>query len=243
MSSLDLLSTDSEAKQATLARVKLDETWKQPLAEVLTSNRMDQLRHFLKQQKENGTTVYPPGPMIFNALDLTPLDKVKVVILGQDPYHGPRQANGLAFSVQRGLPLPPSLVNIYHELKTDLGINPAKHGDLTHWAEQGVLLINSTLTVEAGRPTSHQGQGWEEFTDAVIDVVNEQTEYTVFILWGSHAQRKGKRINPDRHLILKAAHPSPLSANRGGFFGCRVFSKANDYLVQHQKTPIDWQLN
>lgn len=167
---------------------------------------------------------------------------VKVVILGQDPYHGPNQANGLSFSVQKGIALPPSLRNIFHELHTDLGIPAPRHGDLTKWATQGVLLLNSVLTVEAGQPTSHQKQGWEAFTDEVIDVLNEQREHIVFILWGAYAQRKGQRINRDKHLVLTAAHPSPLAANRGGF-GCKVFSKTNQYLKQHGIEPIDWQLD
>lgn len=233
----------SQDKSAILSRVRLNEDWKAALSDALTQPSMNSLRQFLLSEKQAGKTVYPPPSSIFAALDLTPLDQVKVVILGQDPYHGPRQANGLAFSVQRGLPVPPSLVNIYHELHTDLGISPVRHGDLTSWAQQGVLLLNSVLTVAAGQPTSHQGQGWETFTDAVIDVVNKRTEYTVFILWGAYAQKKGKRIDESRHLVLKSAHPSPLAANRGGFFGCRVFSKANQYLQQHGQAPINWQLD
>ncbi len=204
---------------------------------------MDSLRDFLFQQKQAQKTIYPQSKQIFNALNITPLDHVKVVILGQDPYHGPNQANGLSFSVQRGVALPPSLRNIFHELNTDLGVPISRHGDLTKWAEQGVLLLNSVLTVEAGQPTSHQKQGWEEFTDAVIDVLNEQREHIVFILWGAYAQRKGQRINREKHLVLTAAHPSPLAANRGGFFGCKVFSKTNQYLKQHGIEPIDWQLD
>jgi uracil-DNA glycosylase len=172
--------------------------------------------------------IYPPNALIFNAFNTTPLANVKVVILGQDPYHGPNQAHGLSFSVQKGLALPPSLRNIFHELNKDLGIDIPKHGDLTRWAQQGVLLLNSVLTVEAGQPTSHQKQGWEDFTDHVIDVLNEQREHIVFILWGAYAQRKGQRIDQEKHLVLKAAHPSPLAANRGGFFGCKVVS----YLIQ-----------
>ena len=179
---------------------------------------------------------------MFNALNLTPLSQVKVVILGQDPYHGPGQAMGLSFSVPKAIPKPPSLNNLLKEMASDIGIAPSKHGDLTYWAQQGVLLLNSSLTVREGEPNSHQNQGWEQFTDAVIDVVNEQTEHTVFILWGSKAQKKGKYINTDKHLILTAVHPSPLAANRGGFFGSKPFSKTNDYLVQYGQTPIDWQL-
>ena len=229
--------------QSRLDRVKLEPGWKQALATVLLSPQMDHLKQFLTDEKQNKSIIYPPSDLIFNAMDSTPLDQLKVVIIGQDPYHGPRQANGLCFSVQKGIDLPPSLRNIYHELSTDLGIAPAKHGDLSSWARQGVLMLNSVLTVRAGEPTSHQGQGWEYFTDEIIDVVNRESENTVFILWGAYAQRKGQRINPERHLILKAAHPSPLAANRGGFFGCRVFSKANQYLVEHGKQPIQWQLD
>jgi uracil-DNA glycosylase len=181
--------------------------------------------------------------LIFNAFNTTPLEQVKVVILGQDPYHGPNQAHGLSFSVQRGVALPPSLRNIFHELHADIGVEIPRHGDLTHWAEQGVLLLNSVLTVEAGQPTSHQKRGWENFTDHVIDVLNEQREHIVFILWGAYAQRKGQRIDPNKHLILKAAHPSPLAANRGGFFGCKVFSKTNNYLKHNGIEPINWQLD
>ena len=166
-----------------------------------------------------------------------------MVIIGQDPYHGPNQAHGLSFSVQKGVALPPSLRNIFHELHNDLGVKIPKHGDLTHWAEQGVLLLNAVLTVKAAQPTSPQKRGWEEFTDHVIDVLNEQREHIVFILWGAYAQRKGQRIDQNKHLVLKAAHPSPLSANRGGFFGCKVFSKTNNYLKQHGIEPIDWQLD
>ncbi len=231
-----------EKKAAILARVQLEAGWKAALADALTSDSMARLREFLTEQKKQNLTIYPPNHLIFNAFNTTPLDQVKVVILGQDPYHGPRQANGLAFSVQKSIPIPPSLRNIIHELATDTGVRSAAHGDLTTWAEQGVLLLNSVMTVTEGQPTSHQGRGWEEFTDHVIDVVNEQTQHTVFILWGSYAQKKGKRIDTNRHLVLTAAHPSPLAANRGGFFGCRVFSKSNQYLIQHGKQPISWQL-
>lgn len=232
----------TQDQQQRLQRVQLESGWKDALTPALLTDSFGQLREFLRERQQAGATLYPPAPMIFNAFALTPLDRVRVVIVGQDPYHGPRQANGLAFSVQRSLPLPPSLVNIFHELATDLGVTAPKHGDLTHWAEQGVLLLNSVLTVEAGQPTSHQGQGWEKFTDAVIDAVNAHTEHTVFILWGAYAQKKGNKIDLERHLVLKAAHPSPLSANRGGFFGCRVFSRANQYLLQHGRPAIDWQL-
>ena len=233
----------TEQQYASLNKVQLDESWKYNLAEFLLSPQMDALRDFLLQEKQQNKVIYPPSSLIFNALNTTPLDQVKVVIIGQDPYHGPNQAHGLSFSVQRGVALPPSLRNIFHELHTDLGVPIPKHGDLTHWAEQGVLLLNSVLTVEAGQPTSHQKQGWEDFTDHVIDVLNQQREHIVFILWGAYAQRKGQRIDPNKHLILEAAHPSPLSANRGGFFGCKVFSKSNNYLKQNGIEPIDWQLD
>ncbi len=229
-------------KQAILDNVKLPEDWKQALADELTSENMDDLREFLKQAYQSDASVYPPAPLIFNALSLTPLSNVKVVILGQDPYHGPGQAMGLSFSVPKAIPKPPSLNNILKEMASDIGTTPSVHGDLTYWAQQGVLLLNSSLTVKEGEPNSHQGVGWEQFTDQVIDVVNEQTKNTVFILWGSKAQKKGKYIDASKHLILTAVHPSPLAANRGGFFGTKPFSKANDYLKQHGLSPIDWQL-
>ena len=233
----------TEQQQEKLNKVQLEESWKHALSEFLLGSRMDHLREFLQQQKLEKKVIYPPSNQIFNALNTTPLNKVKVVILGQDPYHGPNQANGLSFSVQKGMALPPSLRNIFHELHTDLGIPVSQHGDLSKWATQGVLLLNSVLTVAAGQPTSHQKQGWEDFTDTVIDVLNESREHVVFILWGAYAQRKGQRIDRSKHLVLSAAHPSPLSANRGGFFGCKVFSKTNDYLTQHGIKPIDWQLD
>jgi len=233
----------NEQQIAKLNKVQLDDSWKYGLSEFLLSPKMDALKTFLIEEKKADKVIYPPNHLIFNALNTTPLDRVKVVIIGQDPYHGPNQAHGLSFSVQKGVALPPSLRNIFHELHNDLGVKIPKHGDLTHWAEQGVLLLNAVLTVEAAQPTSHQKRGWEEFTDHIIDVLNEQREHIVFILWGAYAQRKGQRIDQNKHLILKAAHPSPLSANRGGFFGCKVFSKSNNYLKQHGIEPIDWQLD
>lgn len=229
-------------KEAILAKVRMPEDWKAALADELTSDNMDNIRSFLKQEYQAGKTIYPPAPLMFNAFDLTPLSKVKVVILGQDPYHGPGQAMGLSFSVPKTIPKPPSLNNLLKEMATDIGTQYSAHGDLTHWAQQGVLLLNSSLSVEAGEANSHQSKGWEQFTDAVIDVINEQTNHTVFILWGSKAKSKGKFIDTNRHLILTAVHPSPLAANRGGFFGSKPFSKANDYLEQYGKAPIDWQL-
>ena len=233
--------SDAE-KQAILARVKMPEDWKLALADELTSQNMDNLREFLRQEYSAGKTIYPKGSQMFNAFNLTPLSEVKVVILGQDPYHGPGQAMGLSFSVPKIIPKPPSLNNILKEMADDIGTVPSRHGDLTHLAKQGVLLLNASLTVEEGDAGSHQGKGWEQFTDAVIDVINKQTEHTVFILWGSKAKLKGKFIDTDKHLILSAVHPSPLAANRGGFFGTKPFSKANEYLIQHGKSAIDWQL-
>jgi len=192
----------TEEQQAKLNKVQLDAGWKYGLSEFLLSPKMDELKDFLVQEIKAEKVVYPPNALIFNALNTTPLANVKVVILGQDPYHGPNQAHGLSFSVQKGVPLPPSLRNIYHELQSDLGVTVPKHGDLTRWAEQGVLLLNSVLTVEAGQPTSHQKRGWEDFTDHVIDVLNEQREHVVFILWGAYAQRKGQRIDQNKHLVL-----------------------------------------
>lgn len=233
----------TDQQLAKLEKVQLEASWKSGLSDFLLSQTMDELKDFLIQEKKAGKVIYPPSSLIFNAFNLTALSNVKVVILGQDPYHGENQAHGLSFSVQKGVALPPSLRNIFHELNTDLGVSISRHGDLTHWAEQGVLLLNSVLTVEAGQPTSHQKHGWEDFTNYVIDVLNEQCENIVFILWGAYAQRKGQRIDPNKHLVLKAAHPSPLAANRGGFFGCKVFSKTNNYLKQHGIKPIDWQLD
>ena len=204
--------------------------------------RKNELRQFLKKEQSEDKQVYPTNSLIFNAFNRTPLSDVKVVILGQDPYHGAGQAHGLSFSVPRGIPQPPSLRNILHELAADIGCTRPVHGELTHWADQGVLLLNSVLTVESGRAASHKKKGWEAFTDAVIDVLNTHTQQTVFILWGSYAQRKGRFIDEDKHLLLTAVHPSPLAANRGGFFGTKPFSKTNLYLQQHGKQPIEWQL-
>jgi len=193
------------------------------------------------EQKQAGRQIYPPGEQIFSALNATSFDQVRVVILGQDPYHGPSQAHGLCFSVQPGVPVPPSLKNIYKELQQDLGITIPAHGCLTHWAQQGVLLLNAVLTVQAGQANSHRGQGWEQFTDRIIALLNENATNLVFMLWGSYAQRKGAMIDRQRHLVLQAPHPSPLSAHRG-FFGNGHFSRANEYLQQHGLPPVDWQL-
>lgn len=226
----------------TLARVRLGEEWKQALAAEFTAPYMQALRAFLAAERAAGKVIYPPGPEMFAALDHTPLSQVRVVILGQDPYHGPGQAHGLCFSVRRGVAAPPSLLNIFKEIHADLGIRPPAHGELTHWAQQGVLLLNSVLSVQAGQAGSHQGRGWETFTDAVIRVLDAKRSGLVFLLWGSHAQRKGRFIDTRKHLVLKAAHPSPLAANRGGWFGCRHFSQTNQYLVAHGHAPIDWSL-
>lgn len=202
---------------------------------------MKALRSFLVKEKSTGVQIYPPGEQIFNALNTTPFEQVRVVILGQDPYHGPNQAHGLCFSVQPGVRIPPSLQNIYKELRDDLGVPVPAHGCLTHWAEQGVLLLNAVLTVQAGKANSHQNKGWERFTDRVIKLLNDRRQNLVFMLWGSYAQRKGDVIDRQRHLVLQAPHPSPLSAYRG-FFGCRHFSQANQYLQQHGLQPVEWQL-
>jgi uracil-DNA glycosylase len=223
------------------SEVKIGESWKAPLAAEFSDPYMADLKRFLLEQKQEGRRIFPKGAEYFRALDLTPLDEVRVVILGQDPYHGEGQAHGLCFSVQPGVRIPPSLVNIYKEMQGDLGIPPARHGFLEHWAKQGVLLLNSVLTVEMGRAASHQGRGWERFTDAVIRAVNEQEKPVVFILWGSYAQKKAAFVDRSRHLVLRSPHPSPLSAHNG-FFGSRPFSKANAFLVEHGRKPIDWQL-
>lgn len=221
--------------------IRLDESWRAPLLGEFTSPYMQELKRFLQEEKAQGKRVFPRGSEYFRALDLTPLDKVKVVVLGQDPYHGEGQAHGLCFSVRPGVRTPPSLVNIYKELQSDLGIPPARHGHLEHWARQGVLLLNSVLTVEMGQAASHQGKGWERFTDAVIAQVNRRAEPVVFMLWGSYAQRKAAFVDAERHLVLKAPHPSPLSAHNG-FFGCRHFSRANSFMESNGMRPIDWAL-
>ncbi len=202
---------------------------------------MHDLRAFLKQQAQTGKKLYPPAKEIFNALDSTPLDKVKVVILGQDPYHGPGQAHGLSFSVPKGVRQPPSLVNIFKAIENDLGISPPEHGCLEYWAGQGVLMLNAVLTVEHKQAGAHAGKGWERFTDKVVEVVNEKREGIVFMLWGSYAQKKGAIIDSSRHCVLKSVHPSPLSAHRG-FMQCKHFSKANIYLQSQGIPAIDWSL-
>jgi uracil-DNA glycosylase len=202
---------------------------------------MTSLRQFLLAEKAAGKKIHPPGGLMFAALDHTPFDSVRVVILGQDPYHGPGQAHGLAFSVPPGVPPPPSLQNVFAELTRDLGIDRADHGCLLPWCKQGVLLLNAVLTVEQGRAGSHHARGWEEFTDAIVDVLDREREHLVFMLWGAQAHAKGGRVDGRRHLVLRAPHPSPLSAHRG-FLGCGHFSKANAYLVSHGLSPIDWRL-
>lgn len=225
----------------TATEIRLEESWRQVLGPEFSSPYMQQLREFLVAEKADGKRIFPKGPEYFRALDLTPLSDVRVVILGQDPYHGAGQAHGLCFSVQPGVRPPPSLVNIYKELQADLGIAPARHGFLESWARQGVLLLNSVLTVEEARAASHQGRGWERFTDAVIRTVNDECQNVVFILWGAYAQKKAAFVDQTRHLVLKSPHPSPLSAHNG-FFGSRPFSKANAFLVSHGLEPIDWRL-
>ncbi|WP_085032351.1 uracil-DNA glycosylase [Ensifer aridi] len=223
------------------ATIRLEESWKAVLAPEFRHSYMADLKRFLVEERQQGRQIFPRGSEYFRALDLTPLDKVRVVILGQDPYHGDGQAHGLCFSVRPGVRIPPSLINIYKELQEDLGIPTARHGFLESWARQGVLLLNAVLTVERGRAASHQGRGWERFTDAVIRAVNEQEQPLVFMLWGSYAQRKAAFVDRSRHLVLTAPHPSPLSAH-SGFFGCRHFSKANAFLVSKGLDPIDWRL-
>ncbi len=221
--------------------IKLHESWLEQLRGEFDAPYMDELKRFLMAEREKGRTIFPRASNWFRALDLCPLDKVRVVILGQDPYHGPGQAHGLCFSVPPEIRPPPSLVNIFKELESDLAIRPRKHGFLEHWASQGVLLLNSVLTVEMGRAASHREQGWERFTDAIVRLVNEKPDPVVFMLWGSYAQKKAAFVDTSRHLVLKAAHPSPLSAHNG-FFGCRHFSKANAFLEERGLRPIDWAL-
>jgi len=224
-----------------MADVALEPSWKNHLLPEFSKPYMQELREFLRKEKAAKKIIYPKGSEFFAALNATPFENVKVVIIGQDPYHGPNQAHGLCFSVKPGVGIPPSLRNIYAELKSDMGITPPTHGCLTKWAEQGVLLLNATLSVVAGQAGSHQKRGWETFTDAVIDHLNRERENLVFVLWGSYAQKKGQFIDTKKHLVLKCVHPSPLSAHRG-FFGSKPFSKINKYLESTGQTPIDWRL-
>jgi uracil-DNA glycosylase len=222
--------------------VKIEASWKSVLKAQFNQPWFEQAALHVKTEKAQGKTIYPPGSMIFNAFNHTPFDQVKVVILGQDPYHGPGQAHGLCFSVQPGIAPPPSLMNIFKEMQADLGIPIPTHDTLTSWAEQGVFLLNASLTVRAGEPMSHAKIGWAPFTDAVIKTISDKKENVVFLLWGKFAQEKSVLINQAKHLILRAAHPSPLSAH-AGFMGCKHFSKANDYLVKHGIDPINWRLD
>ncbi|MEC9291882.1 MAG: uracil-DNA glycosylase [Pseudomonadota bacterium] len=228
-------------QNSTLDHVKLPECWKSHLAQSLQSERMQGLRAFLSEEVKKAQ-VFPPSSLWFHALNTTKFDDVKVVILGQDPYHGEGQAHGLSFSVQKGIKPPPSLKNMYKELSDDVGFQAPEHGCLEEWADQGVLLLNSVLTVEKSKPASHQKRGWEEFTDDIIQELSEKREGLVFILWGAYAQKKGAIIDASKHLILQSPHPSPFSA-RHGFFGCKHFSKTNAYLESIGKTPINWQLS
>ena len=222
-------------------RVRLHPSWKAHLAAEFDGARMRQLAAFLRERRDAGARIFPPPRCIFAALDATPFEQVKVVILGQDPYHGAGQAHGLCFSVPPGVAPPPSLQNVFAELERDLGLPRPNHGCLEAWARQGVLLLNAVLTVEEGRAGVHAGKGWEEFTDAVISTLNDQREHLVFLLWGAYAQKKGRILDARRHRVLRAPHPSPLSAHRG-FIGCGHFSAANQYLVRHGIAPIDWRL-
>jgi len=233
--------TNVEKQKSKTGPVAIHPSWQKRLGSEFDKTYMNDLRQFLKKQYASGKTIYPAKDKYFSAFNLTPFEKVKVVILGQDPYHGEGQAHGLCFSVPAKQKTPPSLVNIYKELKSDLNITPVKHGNLEHWAKQGVLLLNSVLTVEDSKAASHQGKGWEQFTDQVVRELNEGREHLVFILWGSYAQKKAAFVDRKRHFVIESPHPSPLSAHRG-FLGSKPFSKANAYLQSQGLTPIDWQL-
>jgi len=227
--------------------IDLEPSWLSRLKDEFDAPYFLKLKEFLKSEKKAGKTIYPPGPEIFAALDQTPFEKVKVVIIGQDPYHGPNQAHGLCFSVRKGIPPPPSLKNIFRELESEFGNEESpdrwfipNHGDLTAWSEQGVLLLNAVMTVERGKAGSHQNKGWEIFTDAVIAALNRERNNLVFMLWGGYAKKKGRYIDRSKHLVLESGHPSPLSANKGHWFGNQHFSSANDYLVNQGQNPIRW---
>lgn len=228
--------------EKTQVNVNLETGWKSHLIAEFEAEYMKNLRQFLKAEIDSGKTIYPHGSEIFSAFNSTPFDQVKVVIIGQDPYHGPGQAHGMCFSVKKGIKTPPSLMNIYKELKNDLDIDPPNHGLLQNWADQGVLLLNTVLTVEKAKAGSHQKKGWEQFTDKVIEVLNRDKENLVFLLWGSPAQKKAASVDGSKHLILKSPHPSPLSAHRG-FFGQHHFSRCNDYLSSKGLSPINWSLH
>ncbi len=219
----------------------LHPSWYQVLKDEFQKEYIVKLRTFLESEIKKGKIIYPHGNEIFSALNLTPLNEIKVVIIGQDPYHNPNQAHGLSFSVKPKVPPPPSLCNIYKELKQDLGFKIPNHGSLVKWAKQGVLLLNAVLTVEKNRPASHQNKGWENLTDTIVDYLNREKDNLVFMLWGAHAQKKCNSVDSSKHLVIKSPHPSPFSADRG-FFGSRPFSKANDYLNKNKKPIIDWQL-
>ena len=221
--------------------VKIEASWKEILKGEFSKAYFQQIPLHIKTERSQGKIIYPPGSLIFNAFNTTPFDKVKVVILGQDPYHGAGQAHGLCFSVQNGVPPPPSLINIFKELQDDIGVTIPNHGNLTHWAQQGVFLLNASLTVRAGEPMSHSKIGWAEFTDTVIKKISELKKNVVFLLWGKFAQEKRVLIDETKHCILRSVHPSPLSAY-GGFFGCKHFSKTNEYLVSKGIDPVDWSL-
>jgi uracil-DNA glycosylase len=237
----DSLAEFTMAPGSPSSDIKMEPSWKRQLADELSAPYMLKLRQFLKNELDAGKKIYPKPSEWFAAFDHTPFEKVKVVILGQDPYHGPGQAHGLCFSVRPGVKPPPSLMNIYKELKSDVGIQPPDHGYLVHWADQGVLLLNSVLTVREGQAASHQKKGWEEFTDRAIHLLNEKRENIVFVLWGAYAQKKAAFVDRTKHLVLESVHPSPLSASRG-FFGTRPFSKINKYLESKGLEGIDWKL-
>ncbi len=221
--------------------IQLEASWKNKLASEFSKPYMLTLKSFLMQEKQKGKQIYPQGNEYFKALNLVPFDKVKVIILGQDPYHGPKQAHGLSFSVPQGVPIPPSLINIYMELQNDLEIEPAPHGCLDSWCSQGVLLLNSVLTVEHKQAASHQGKGWETFTDQIIQRLAQDKNHLIFVLWGNYAQKKGQFIDDKKHCIIRSAHPSPLSAHRG-FLGSKPFSQINQYLQKTHQQPIDWSI-
>lgn len=229
-----------DAADAARDAIKLETSWKERLAGEFAKPYMQELKAFLRAEYAKGKTIFPRGTEYFQALNLTPLHATRVVILGQDPYHGPGQAHGLCFSVKPGVALPPSLENIFHELHTDLGLPKPSHGCLESWAQQGVLLLNSVLTVEKGRAGSHAGRGWEQFTDAVMALVSAKETPVAFVLWGAYAQHKGVVVDPSKHLVLRAPHPSPFAADRG-FFGSRPFSKINAFLAKTGQAPIDWR--
>ena len=222
--------------------VKIEPGWKKALEKEFEKPYFHEIKAVLSKELKEGTKIYPPGPQIFNAFNTTAFDKVKVIIIGQDPYHGPNQAMGLSFSVPKGVPAPPSLKNIFREIKTDLNIDPPNHGDLTKWAEQGVFLLNASLTVQAHKANSHKSIGWHKFTDAVIEVLSEKRENLIFLLWGGFAKKKANLIDELSHNILQCGHPSPLSANKGHWFGNQHFSKTNEILAKQKQTPIDWSL-